>query len=277
MKYLFRFIALLILLGFTNDLWSKTITVCPDCEITQLVQALSKAVNCDTIIIEGGTYEVENISINKSVAIIGINGPKLISKSGDEIFTVTAPHVTIKNLSFYNVTTSYIKERSAIRIVKQKYFNIDGNFFKDCFFGVYLEHTKEGIVSNNVFEGNATTEAASGNGIHAWYCQNLLVENNTITGHRDGIYFEFVNLSTVNNNHSELNTRYGLHFMFSNDDSYSGNSFINNGVGVAVMFSRRIIMTENTFAMNWGRASYGLLLKEIYDAELTHNVFNQIR
>ena len=265
----------MILLGFTNNLWSTTVTVCPDCEISQLVQALSTVVNCDTIIIEGGTYEVENISIDKSVAIIGKNGPKFISKSGDEIFTITAPHVTIKNLSFYNVTTSYIKERSAIRIVKQKYFNIDGNFFKDCFFGVYLEHTKEGIVSNNVFEGNATTEAASGNGIHAWYCQNLLVENNRITGHRDGIYFEFVNLSHVNNNHSELNKRYGLHFMFSNDDSYSGNSFINNGVGVAVMFSRRIIMKENTFAMNWGRASYGLLLKEIYDAELTYNTFNQ--
>ena len=70
----------MILLGFTNNLWSTTVTVCPDCEISQLVQALSTVVNCDTIIIEGGTYEVENISIDKSVAIIGKNGPKFISK-----------------------------------------------------------------------------------------------------------------------------------------------------------------------------------------------------
>jgi nitrous oxidase accessory protein len=61
--------------------------------------------------------------------------------------------------------------------------------------------------------------------------------------------------------------------MFSNDDNYYKNEFRNNGAGVAVMFSRRINMSENLFVHNWGKASYGLLLKEIYDAEITNNRF----
>jgi nitrous oxidase accessory protein len=63
--------------------------------------------------------------------------------------------------------------------------------------------------------------------------------------------------------------------MFSNDDKYTKNTFRNNGVGVAVMFSSRITMKQNEFSMNWGRASYGLLLKEINDAEIIENTFRE--
>ena len=44
---------------------------------------------------------------------------------------------------------------------------------------------------------------------------------------------------------------------------------------VAVMFSKKINMHENQFMENWGTAAYGLLLKEIYDAEITNNRFEQ--
>jgi nitrous oxidase accessory protein len=63
--------------------------------------------------------------------------------------------------------------------------------------------------------------------------------------------------------------------MFSNDDVYTDNIFENNGVGVAVMFSRRIAMERNEFKFNWGRSAYGLLLKEIYDGTISDNSFQQ--
>jgi len=69
--------------------------------------------------------------------------------------------------------------------------------------------------------------------------------------------------------------RYGLHFMFSNNNEYRNNTFENNGAGVAVMFSKYIKMYNNKFLLNWGTASYGLLLKEIYDAEIKNNIFEQ--
>lgn len=69
------------------------------------------------------------------------------------------------------------------------------------------------------------------------------------------------------------NLRYGLHFMFSNDDSYFTNYFKNNGAGVAVMFTKNVIMMNNSFEENWGDASYGLLLKEISDCYMFGNKF----
>jgi len=99
------------------------------------------------------------------------------------------------------------------------------------------------------------------------------IENNYITGHRDGIYFEFVTHSTIQNNRSEKNIRYGLHFMYSNDDDYINNTFQDNGAGVAVMYSKKVTMQFNRFEQNWGPSAYGVLLKDISDSRISHNTF----
>ncbi|HYC28129.1 MAG TPA: NosD domain-containing protein, partial [Chitinophagaceae bacterium] len=106
-------------------------------------------------------------------------------------------------------------------------------------------------------------------------CDNILVKGNQIKGHRDGIYFEFVSNSVIEQNNSHNNIRYGLHFMFSNDDSYIENTFRDNGAGVAVMYSKRVVMIKNHFLHNWGPSAYGLLLKEINDSQIILNEFDE--
>jgi nitrous oxidase accessory protein len=138
-----------------------------------------------------------------------------------------------------------------------------------------MDNTKNGFISNNTITGTPKTEQSSGNGIHLWKCDKIVIEDNNIQGHRDGIYFEFVTNSTIQNNNSHNNIRYGLHFMFSNNDSYLKNTFNNNGAGVAVMFSHHVIMQGNTFEHNWGASAYGLLLKEISDSHIIKNNFTQ--
>jgi nitrous oxidase accessory protein len=64
-----------------------------------------------------------------------------------------------------------------------------------------------------------------------------------------------------------------MHFMYSDGCRYEHNAFRENSSGVAVMYTRGVVMTDNRFEGNWGSAAYGLLLKEIYDAHLTANRF----
>ena len=103
----------------------------------------------------------------------------------------------------------------------------------------------------------------------------MQIIGNTVSGHRDGIYFEFVTNSIIWRNISTDNIRYGLHFMFSNKDSYITNLFRNNGAGVAVMFTTGVKMFNNTFEENWGDAACGLLLKEISDSYIINNKFRK--
>src|SRR5690606_24474241 len=168
-----------------------------------------------------------------------------------------------------------IEDRAGIRFDRSHNFTIRNNKLLNTFFGIYLAYSNDGIVEGNYLEGKAVEEMSSGNAIHLWYCKRVVIENNEVRGHRDGIYFEFVDNSVIKNNLSVGNIRYGLHFMFSNHDHYTRNEFRNNGAGVAVMFSRNIDMNENLFIQNWGKAAYGLLLKEIYDAEINNNIFQE--
>ncbi len=143
------------------------------------------------------------------------------------------------------------------------------------FFGIYLEKSNYGKIYHNKIVGDAVEEYNSGNGIQLWYSKNIEIEHNYIQHVRDGIYLEFADNCTIKNNVSSNNVRYGLHFMFSNNDIYQDNTFENNGAGVAVMFSKKIKMYNNTFKENWGSASYGMLLKEINDAEIEGNHFEE--
>jgi nitrous oxidase accessory protein len=80
--------------------------------------------------------------------------------------------------------------------------------------------------------------------------------------------------ATIRGNTSEDNLRYGLHFMFSSENRYIGNTFRRNGAGVAVMYSKNVVIDrDNTFEDNWGPTSYGLLVKEISDSRIEGNRF----
>jgi parallel beta-helix repeat protein len=44
-------------------------------------------------------------------------------------------------------------------------------------------------------------------------------------------------------------SRYGLHYMYSNDNVFRRNRFEDNQVGAAIMYSRGIELTENAFCL----------------------------
>ena len=142
----------------------------------------------------------------------------------------------------------------------------------ECF-GVLLRKGRDGIIKNNKISSNATQQYNSGNAIHLWSCKNIKIIDNEAANCRDGIYIQFSSKSYIEGNYCYKNLRYGLHFIFSDDNEYHRNKFSENGAGAAVMFSKRVKMVGNTFQDNWGPSSYGLLLKELYDSELVDNTF----
>jgi nitrous oxidase accessory protein len=229
----------------------------------------------DTILVKKGTYKEYNIVVDKPLIIKGENYPVIDGEDQGEIIRIVSDNVTIDGLFIINVGTSYTSDHAAIRVVRSENFLIQNVVLEKLFFGIYIEKSNNGKIYHNKVIGDAQDEYNSGNGIQLWYSKNVVVERNIIQKVRDGIYLEFSDNITINENTSINNLRYGLHFMFSNDDLYTNNIFENNGAGVAVMFSKRIKMVNNTFRKNWGTAAFGLLLKEINDAEIRGNVFEE--
>lgn len=267
------FTYLLVLFLAHTSLFAQVVEVCPSCKNTSIKDAISISKAYDTITIKKGTYKEYNIVVDKPLTIIGEDYPIVDGEFKGEIFTITSDYVTLDGLFIINVGTSYTEDFAAVRVKRSKHFVIQNLVLEKLFFGIYLEKASDGKVYHNKIIGDAEEEYNSGNGIQLWYSQNIIIDKNIITHVRDGIYLEFSNFCKITNNISNENVRYGLHFMFSNDDLYENNTFENNGAGVAVMFSKNIEMYRNVFKDNWGPASYGVLLKEINDSEIIGNTF----
>lgn len=253
----------------------KSLEVGKNSPYTTIKSAVEAAEEGDHIIVHAGIYQENEILIRKRIRISGQGKPVIDAGFSKGIFTIEGvDSVQIEGFVLRNIEMSYMKDYAAIRLFRSHYALIRDNSIEDAFFGIYLEKADHAHLINNRVTGKAQKESSSGNAIHLWHSRDAHIIGNQLKGHRDGIYLEFVDNSVVENNISRNNIRYGLHFMFSNDNKYKGNSFIKNGAGVAVMYSRNIDMQENLFSDNWGPAAYGLLLKEIKDSQILHNTFS---
>jgi nitrous oxidase accessory protein len=266
---------LIILLFITHLASARTISVRKDGIIHTLKEAVLAASNGDTILLHGGIYREGNVVINKSVKLIGIGSPVLDGENKYEILTLSGEGIVVRGIHFKNAGYSSMNDFASLNLIDSRYCIIENNRFERSYFGIHVANAQYCIIRENIISSNHTTEQNSGNGIHLWKCNNMIVENNDIQGHRDGIYFEFVTHSFITGNNSHHNIRYGLHFMFSNNDAYMENTFRDNGAGVAVMYSHHVLMNKNLFVHNWGASAYGILLKEISDASIIGNNFEE--
>lgn len=268
-----KFVTLILFLLIPIFVFSKSDTLNT---INNLKNYFSSNRIADTIFINEGIYFENNIYINKSdIVIIGINNPVIDAKKESEIFVVEANNVTVKGITFRNTGISFVNDLSAIKVQNSKGCKILDNILENSFFAIYLANSSNIYVCNNLILGNSLKESFSGNGIHLWNCKNVLILNNVIHNQRDGIYLEFTTNSIILNNHSYKNLRYGLHFMFSEGNKYIYNEFSQNGAGVAVMYTKNIVMVKNKFYDNWGENSYGLLLKDIDNSIISFNNFSK--
>jgi len=270
---LFRLLLILPTIVLSAALSARTIVAGKNQPVTSIRKAIELAKDNDTILVLPGIYREGNIVISKNIILLGQNFPILDGEKKFEILTVSGSGITIRGFQFQNSGLSAMNDFASIKIIDSKNILIENNRVINSYFGIHFSNSSYITIRNNSVTGSPTTEQNTGNGIHLWKCNHALIENNHVTGHRDGIYFEFVTESTIRNNLSEKNIRYGLHFMFSNDDTYLNNTFNNNGAGVAVMYSHKVKMEGNKFEQNWGPSAYGILLKEITDSHIRQNEF----
>ena len=238
-----------------------------------ILPALKFAKNGDSVLVEKGFYKEGNIIINKEIYFLGRDFPTIDGDRKFEVLSIKSNNVTVKGFKIQHSGYATMDDPGGIKVYDSHHVTIIDNLVYDNFFGIYLQYSKNCIIKNNKIIAFGKEEQEIGNGIHCWKSDSLQIIGNYVSGNRDGIYFEFVTNSVIWRNISANNIRYGLHFMFSNEDAYFSNIFENNGAGVAVMYTKNVVMMNNTFKDNWGDAAYGLLLKDISDATIFNNRF----
>ncbi len=231
-----------------------------------LKEKLEKINNYDEIILENGVYN-GNFIINKSITIKSEGIAILTSNSKNNILTINAPNVTIKNLYFYNSGKNMMERNSCIFINENKTI-IYNNFFSECGFAIWINGTSYNYITNNIFVGTDNTILSDrGNTIQIYKSTNTTINNNFIINGRDGIYISNSKEVSINKNFF-LNVRFGIHYMFSNKCNVVSNMITDSLIGIAIMYSKYVDLINNFTYLN---VDHGLFFRDVLYSRILRN------
>ena len=250
---------------------------------------IDAAVPGATVTIPAGTYEGA-IVINKALTLIGEGVPTIQGNGKGKVVTIAAEEVTLRGFRIRGSGLALFDDDAAVFVTANR-ATVEGNVIEDSLHGVYLKKANDCRVLGNRIAGKTTIapERGSvaggigvspencdlvanrrGNGIHQWNCERNEIARNEISEARDGIYFSFTNRTRCSDNWIH-HVRYGLHYMYSDDNIFARNTFSENAAGAALMFSKRLVIRGNRFINNRGFRAYGLIFQSMDDCVLEAN------
>jgi nitrous oxidase accessory protein len=257
-----------------------------------LAAQLASARDGATIDVPAGVYRGP-WTIDRSVRLRAAAAAHLRGDGRTHTLEIRAADVVLEGFEISGSGLDLGRDHAAVHITGARAVII-GNRIHDSLHGVYIRQADGVRIEGNVITGPrvieqpidalaaAGTPAAGelcevdfnqnrrGNGVHIWNSRGHVVAGNTIRYTRDGVYFSFVDHSEVRENEVE-GVRYGLHYMYSDDNRFEDNVFRDNAAGAALMSSHGIVLRRNRFVANQGHRSYGVLLQTVERSTLEEN------
>jgi nitrous oxidase accessory protein len=166
---------------------------------------------------------------------------------------------------------SYTTEDAAIRLERAPGARIERVTIVDALFGVFVVASDGCAIIDSRIAGKELPVERRGDGIRLWYSSGCRLRGNRVEKSRDVVIW-YSSDTEVEGNHVS-HSRYGLHYMYSDRNTFRRNRFEDNQVGAAIMYSRDIELTENAFSYSHGPAAYGLLIKDADDVFIRENRF----
>jgi nitrous oxidase accessory protein len=249
---------------------SQTLQVGPAGRFPSIGAALAAARPGDTVHVAAGVYH-EKLVIDLPVVLIGEPGAVIDGDGEGTVIRVDASAV----IAGFRITRSgrLLEQEDTGILVTGDSCVIRDNVLDDVLFGIYLKDSQGTRVAGNRITGKDRPMGRRGDGIRLWSSNDALVEGNVVQDTRDVVIYFSHGLLFRNN--LVTHGRYGLHYMYSSDNTFENNEFAYNDVAAFIMYSERIVLRNNVFAQASGHSGYGIGLKDADWIEVTGNLIIQ--
>ena len=218
-----------------------------------------------------GTYKGD-LFLARPITLRADGDVTLVGSGHGSVVRVRAPLVTIEGFTIDgNGGGDLGRDSSGIHVTGRD-ATIKRCHIRNSLFGIYLRESDHTVVEDSRIDGIPGRDPGEkGSGIHLWNSHGFRLERNVIHDARDGFYVQSSTNGVIRGNRVS-DIRYGLHYMFSDDNLFEDNIFENGAAGAALMYSKRIVFRRNQFIRNRGFASVGLLLKACNDVLAEDNL-----
>ncbi len=234
-----------------------------------IAETLAQAEEGDTLRLSPGIY-AETLVLSRPVTIDGQGQATLDGQGTGSVITVTGPDVTVQNLTIIGSGSDHKEIDSGVQLTKTATApQILNNVLIGNLYGVDIHGAKNSLVQGNRIEGRLDRHMnARGNGVYVWNAPGSVVDNNDIQYGRDGVFVNSSKKNTFTNNLFR-DLRFAVHYMYADNSEVSGNVSIGNDLGYAVMFTKRVKITDN---VSINDREHGVMLNYANQSVISGNV-----
>ncbi|MEW6271820.1 MAG: nitrous oxide reductase family maturation protein NosD [Thermodesulfobacteriota bacterium] len=235
-----------------------------------LADAVAAARDGDTVIVPAGVHRARLV-IDKRIRLVGRPGAVIDGAEEGTVLRISASGAEVRGVTIRGSGTSYTAEDAGIRIERAADVRIADVRIEDVLFGVFVVQGDRCVIESSTVIGKDLPHVRRGDGIRLWFSSGCRIAGNRVERSRDVVIW--YSSGTVVEDNVVRTSRYGLHYMYSNDNVFHRNRFEDNQVGAAIMYSRGIELAENSFSFSEGPSAYGLLVKDADDVFIVGNRF----
>lgn len=220
-----------------------------------------------TLALPPGVYSGPAV-VTRPLTLEGDGKAALENNGHGTVLVIQSDGVTVSGMTLRNSGVLADELDAAIH-VRGRYNIIKNNVIEDCLIGIDLRQSHNNVIRGNSITSKARTLGQRGDAVRIWYSNHNVVKDNHIDDSRDMVVWYSADNKLTGN--TVRYGRYGLHFMYSNNNAAENNVFIENTVGVFMMFSNDIELRGNRIERSNGPSGIGVGLKEASGVRMTGN------
>ncbi|MGD9890368.1 MAG: NosD domain-containing protein [Dehalococcoidia bacterium] len=217
----------------------------------------------ETVTVPPGVYH-EQLVIDKPVRLIG-KGATIDGGGRGDVVVVNANDVELRGFTIRNSGRAVSQEPAGVRLLGHGAL-LASNTIEDVFFGINIIGGGHHQIEFNTIRPDKTRAPEwRGHGISMWNSEGNVIRRNTIRDAKDALFISFSHHNFVHGN-TVMKNRFGLHYMYAEDNRFTDNVIVDNMSGALVMNSKRLFLKGNQIRNNTrGTIALGLLLKNADD------------
>jgi nitrous oxidase accessory protein len=223
-----------------------------------------------TLCLEPGSY-FGPLNVTKSVEIWGPRDAVIRSSGEGTTIEIAADGSSLIGVTVDGSGGRFDTLDAAVHVVADD-VRVEGIRVQSAAFGLLIEKANRAMILNNVVQGpDEGPLGLRGDGIRLWETRDSEIRDNQVLGCRDMVVWYSSNNKLIRN--TVVRSRYGTHFMYSHDNQVEGNEYLDNVVGIFIMYSRNLTLRDNLLARSSGPGGMGLGIKESGNLTVSGNAF----
>lgn len=224
----------------------------------RLQQLIDTTPTGGTLVLEAG-FHVGPAVVDRPMRIEGRAGAQVDGRLSGTILTVRADDVAVVGLTFTRSGDRNDGIDAAIALEGKRAL-VEDNVIEDCLYGIRIQQSDANTVRRNRIASQDLPEARRGDGVRIWYSTGNLVEENDISGVRDGVAVQAVGNRVRANRVTD--SRYGALLLYGDGTELVENRFFGNAVGVMAIGSNDVTIARNAIRSGRDVAGQAILLKD---------------